>query len=84
MGQGSGNERALYKAPSPFLAMAESAIVGHDDAPRMDHPQRRKPLWHTVRRTRPEVWEAWERHERPQPGFAYNVKASRIRVQIEK
>jgi hypothetical protein len=39
-----------------------------------------KPLWHTVRRTRPEAWDAWERHERPQPGFSYNVKASRIRV----
>jgi hypothetical protein len=43
-----------------------------------------KPLWHTVRRTRPEAWEAWERHERPQSGFTYNVQARRIRVQIEK
>jgi hypothetical protein len=42
-----------------------------------------KPLWSTVRRTRPESWEAWERAERPTPGFTYDVQACRIRVQIE-
>ena len=43
-----------------------------------------KPLWHTVRDTRPEAWEAWERAERPARGFTYDVKACRIRVQIER
>ena len=43
-----------------------------------------KPLWHTVRDTRPEAWEAWERAERPARGFAYDVKACCIRVQIER
>jgi hypothetical protein len=42
-----------------------------------------KPLWHTVRRTRPEAWDAWQRQDRPTPGFTYNVQARRIRMQIE-
>jgi hypothetical protein len=43
-----------------------------------------KPLWHTVRRTRPEAWDAWRRQDRPTPGFTYDVQARRIRVQIEQ
>ena len=37
----------------------------------------------TLRRTRPEAWSAWENRVRPNHGFAFDVKARRVRVRME-
>lgn len=46
--------------------------------------QNNRPLFYTVRKSRPEAWRAWEIQERPANGFSMNVKAERVLLSYRK
>lgn len=45
---------------------------------------RGEPLWHTIRRTRPEAWEVWGRTSAPPEGFLADAHARPVRLLIEE
>lgn len=44
--------------------------------------ERGEPLYYTLRKCRPEAWQAWENQVRPNNGFYYAVEAKKVIVKI--